>query len=209
MNIHFSPRQRQILTGTLLGDASLRINRRRGRNASFSVTHCDKDKEYLFWKYKELESTGLPLRLPKSSVRQVWGKSYTSWRLASRVHPLLTSYYYLFYPDGKKELTPEVLDLLDDLGLAVWYMDDGALTSIDNGQFFRITMATQGFTLEENKLMRNWLKDKYSLGFWLHLAHGEKWILGTDQKEQVKQFLGIVSPHIIPCMRRKIRLSRG
>ncbi len=139
---------RQIILGTLLGDGHLFIPKRRPsrpvpqadlpRNARFTTSSCEKDKGYILWKFHELEPTGLfpPPKPKKRSTGRI------QWVLESRRNPLFTELHKLFYPDGKKRLPLGVLDELDDLGLAVWYMDDGNL-GLNSSGLPRVRIATQ------------------------------------------------------------------
>ena len=105
--------QEQILLGTLLGDGHLQMRTGR-KNASFSVKACDRDRDYVFWKYKNLRSMELFLHPPKKFAnRPEFGrypsKVYFAWRLQSRADPILTQYHRLFYQNGRRWLLERYL----------------------------------------------------------------------------------------------------
>jgi len=52
-------RQREIIIGTLLGDASLEKN---GKYSRLRIAHYGKQKEYVFWFVKELQPFSLEPR---------------------------------------------------------------------------------------------------------------------------------------------------
>jgi len=205
--------QRQIILGTILGDGHLLIPKRRPsrglpkvdlpRNARFTTSSCEKDKDYVLWKYHELESTGL-FRPPKPKRRNT---GRIQWILESRRSPLFTGLHKLFYPEGKKRLPIEVLNELDDLGLAVWYMDDGNLSNrthhcLSYGRDLQhhsvtVRLSTQCFSTEGSQLIRDWLRDRFGIK-----ARGTD-LITISRREEVNKFLSIVSPHVIACMSRK------
>jgi len=205
-NIVLSPRQEQIILGTSLGDGSLSIGKR-SRNARFSTSSRNQDREYVFWKYRELESTGLFLHPPQQRLRQTPFGSSFGWGLRSRAHPVFTEFHRLFYPDGKKTAPVEVLDKLDDFGLAIWYQDDGYF-HWHHSEYPRVSLCTYGFSLEENQVIGDWFKGKYGLLFKLQTRPralgGKAYRLALGRTQEVQRFLDIVKPHIHPCMGRKL-----
>jgi len=197
-----SLKQHQIVLGTTLGDGHLSL---KGVNAQM-ITSCKMpDKQYIDWKFKEVESTGL-FRPPFSHI----GKSfrvdnYESWRLESRRHPYFTGIHSLLYYQGRKKLTKPLLEQLEPLGLAVWYMDDGNLS---HQRTPRISLA--GFPEEEVALTRDILGEKFGLNFRLSksiggILHRERWTLRMNSKES-HEFFHLIGEYIseIPCMSRKI-----
>jgi len=202
-------RQEQIILGTLLGDSDLRMTTVRSRNALFRNGHCDKDREYVFWKYKELETTGLFRHIPKLTVRQFKDRTgfRTRWWFRSRSHSVFTELHKLFYPNGKKIVPPEVLEKLGDLGLAVWYMDDGSLSLGRPGRPM-VSLCTEGFSLEENCLVRDWFKSKYGLSFKFIERSLGAYRLRLSRRYEVYEFVDIVRPYIVPCMERKINFRK-
>lgn len=125
-------RQEAILTGTLLGDANLQL-RGLAKNATLRLAHGGKQVDYLRWKADELRPliTASPkLRWIRSTKREV---VHASWSVWSRSHPLLTSFFRTFYPDGVKSISEDVVQKMSavdiPLEMAVWYMDDGCLDS--------------------------------------------------------------------------------
>lgn len=196
-----TPKQEQVLIGTLLGDASLSPGRYK---ASFRVSHCGKDLGYIFWKYEQLKGME-PFHLKPYRVRT----RRSMFLLRSRGCPTFTKLLRLFYPEGKKVAPIEVLEGLDPLGLAVWYMDDGYLglktRRCDGIPRYYIKLATCSFSLDENRMIQDWFKMKYGFEFRV-CPWGKNYLLRLRKNNQVENFLEIVSPYVsqVKCMSRKL-----
>ena len=190
----------QILLGSLLGDGGLDMG---SRNARFTVKHCSRDRNYLFWKFSILRATGWFVGLPKFRPNRNSG----SWRIQSMQVPTFTDYYHLFYHDGRKGVLLEVLNKLEPLGLAVWYMDDGHL-GYSYGIYPSVWLYTQSFSREENLMIQLWLRQKYGVRLNLtKVKTGSGFLLKSSAQCEARKFLKIVTPYILPCMARK--LERG
>ena len=199
-DVILSLEQEQIIIGTILGDGHLQPSKS-ARKAQFFTSSCDKDKDYVFWKYYELKSTGLFLKPPKHKRRQTPFGHSSSWKLWSKTHSLFMGYRKLFYPNGKKVVTREILDKLDDLGLSVWYMDDGSLAQKRRGQ--RITLHCV-YSSHEYELVMDWLEQRFNLHFMIRKSEGRPIGLAIHKREEVVRFLDIIRPHIHSCMERKL-----
>jgi len=209
--------QEQVIIGTVLGDGGLYIRDGGKCNALFKVTHREADKEYLFWKYEMLKSSGIFLRPPSrrlKKARHEGGHVYFHWKLSSRRLPIFTAYHKMFYPNGKKIVTQEILDRLEPLGLAVWYMDDGSLVSrsprIRKSGIVHLvagrnmSLSTMGFTYEENVLIRGWILERFNILFRVS-RHYQLWGLRLGRRAEVNKFLDIIRPYLVPCMERKFK----
>jgi len=200
----FSPTndQKQVILGSVLGDCFLKRPRSLGDNSQFKLKHKADDRGYIFWIWDMLKSTSLFPDPPKLEPN---GKSPPYWGLISRSHPIFTEYRKLFYPAGTKIVTSGILNQLDDLGVAVWVMDDGSL----DRKHKKFKLCTNGFTYEENKLISEWFILKYNLA--LRLAkkveedgHHNYFLISRHQQE-LRDFLSRIDYYLklVPCMARK------
>lgn len=123
----------QILIGSLLGDGCIRLGKR-DRNARFCEVHSLKQSDYLRWKaeifIKHFGGSVTPYPphshyLSKNDGSQIKVKGTGGFALHTRTSPVLTEFYYRWYPNGKKIIPEEDIEKLSPLGLAVWYQDDG------------------------------------------------------------------------------------
>lgn len=123
--ITLTERERSIILGSLLGDGYITRGRWKGIQANARVTFMQGEERlaYLQWKRDELSRWVLsPIDGPQTT--QYGGQVY---RFRTISHPLFTKIHEAIYPDGvkPKRITPQILSWLDDLALAVWFMDDG------------------------------------------------------------------------------------
>jgi len=147
-DIKLSSDEDQIILGSLLGDMYCGIHHT-CKNAHIEEAHSKKQFSYLYWKLEKLSSLTFNLRKTKIGALH----------FDSRVHPILNSYYRLFYKDGKKTVNRDILDKLDALGIAVWYMDDGSYPK----NSYSCTLHTNGFSHEENVLIKQWFEEKWDI----------------------------------------------
>ncbi len=144
--------QHDLIVGSLMGDSSLR---KRKNLTYFRSTHSEPQKEYLIWQYNQLnEFIKGGIYINKRSNRQNLEYSFNTLS-----HPIFNFYYNLFYKNGRKGITKKVLELLNPFSLAVWVCDDGSYCIKQD----YIILCTNSFTYSENKLIRDYFKDKWGL----------------------------------------------
>jgi len=156
--ITFSETEKAVLMGSLLGDSTLQ---KRGENSfRYQVAHGIQQREYVMWKYSKLSrlcQTTQPPREITNRRGQVSCEFYTSSGL------YLKDLYDLFYKQDLqnrnrfiKTITPElILQLpMNPIVLAVLFMDDGSVRN----DCYAGKIATQCFSLEENNLLKDYLK---------------------------------------------------
>lgn len=154
--------QHSVLVGSVLGDANLHINSN-AKNAYLKFVHGPKQLEYLHWKaahFSEFFNTMVPYHWDNK-----WGRSY---QLRTRSAGVFTKYHSLFYSRPRlecaagifpKRITPEILDSVDDIALAVWYGDDGSL-NVEKKESYRnsMTLALGGLSRPEYSLIAEWFR---------------------------------------------------
>lgn len=125
------------------------------------VAHSTKQECYLRYKHdllKEYSTTG-GIRYSKT-YNDRYKLGYTEeYRFKTKCDPIFNTYRELFYPDGKK-IVPDSISELDELGLAIWFMDDGYRTGRNlKGAVF----ATHSFSEEDKQKLLNLLQNKFGL----------------------------------------------
>jgi recombination protein RecA len=116
---HLNQDQWQVMYGSVLGDGSIqRHNRSQDSLPQMRWTHCTKQKDYLLYKVglmgKHIATTG--------QCRPHKNKATNGFAAES------TPLYELNCIAGYKEdynIPEEIADNLNELGLAIWYLDDG------------------------------------------------------------------------------------
>ncbi len=186
---------RDLILGSLLGDGSIKIHSKY-KNARFSFKHSIKQKDYFFWKIKQLEEI---------SSKKCWWKQKSGFnenivfRYQSNALPILSELYNLTHPKGALKIRRKWLNQLTALSLAVWWLDDGSI--ISNGR--KGVICTDAFSEKENKLLKHYLLKvwgvKTSLGKVSRIYKGDKkiyWRLWLRSTEELKVFLRIILPYV-------------
>lgn len=141
--------QKSIITGSILGDGSLR--RAQGRiNALLEINHSFASKDYVDWKYEHLKNL---VRTPPK--RRKGNEGRIAYRFTTQSLSVITRFYERFYQDGKK-IIPKDLNL-DPLVMAVWFMDDG------NKTYNALYLNTQQFDLDDQQKLLNQLFDQWKI----------------------------------------------
>lgn len=197
--------ERNIIIGSILGDGSLSLYGR-SKNAYYREHSCIKQVPYRKWKAEK--SSNLDFRLNERCKYP---------KLSSPSHLIYTDLYNKFYKDRTKILTKENIKLLDHpIGLACLYMDDGSLViskSYKKNKIYLypiIYIYTLNFTLSENILLKNYIKEKFDVNFNLKKRKdGQKCILQLSKRNEIMKFIDLVKPYVeeIPCMKYKVNIK--
>lgn len=155
-----SDTERQVLYGTLMGDAHLQ---KRGQSYRVKVNHSAAVSEYVDWKYDKLRRL-CPTTQPPKLVKNGKYLEYEFYLSSSDIYEEL---HRLFYQpidnNGKisyvKTITPELLKNLPKgpLFIASWYMDDGS----KRNDSFAGKLATQSYSPEEHILLKDYFQEVY------------------------------------------------
>jgi recombination protein RecA len=119
-----SDQQWQMILGGLMGDGHLAPNRRGGNGVRYRMGHGAKQVEYLDWKVAMLGN------IPSSRSERANGAVHVDFTPLPELSELRE---VMYWGDGKKHLTEDVLKALTPLALAVWYMDDGSFALRSKG----------------------------------------------------------------------------
>lgn len=199
----FPSRQLDVIIGSLLGDARLECRSKGIRGsytARFRVHHGNKQKEYVWWKYEILKD--LVSQAPKeiSWTNEKRNLNEVSWYFHTKTLKSFGIIHEVFYKNRVKEFPKDILPLWSDRMLAIWFMDDG---SNNNGN---ITLNTHSFSLEYQKVIVDFLKDKYSIKPTI-VKDRNCWKISIGSYDY-NHFLSIVEPFIAPSMIYKIVCPR-
>ena len=191
-----------ILIGMVLGDSYIGVNKTKTL-AYLEILHKGSHKPYLIWKQKLLNYKF------ETTFRYKNNNGYDAFRVRTKFERKLIYLRKDFYINGKKTVKSNLLNRLTDLGLAIWYMDDGCLSlGRKNGKINRrnIFLNTQGFGLEGNLLIQKWLLSKYEISSNINQNRGFRLRLNTSN---TLKFIEIIAPFVslIPCMKYKIDLK--
>lgn len=180
--------QKSVIVGSMLGDGYLRIVPGR-KDAFLEINHSYKAKEYADWKYLLLED--ITKSGPK--VRKGNGKR-VAYRFYTKQHPEITDFFRIFYINGKKHIPDKLI--LDNISLAIWYMDDGSKCGKDN-----LYLNTQQFDITDQQKLILALS---TFGLKVTLQKDKIYYRLRFLKESVYQLQNLIEKYIIPSMRYKL-----
>ena len=180
-----------VIIGSLLGDARLECRSKGIRakyTARFRVHHGYKQKEYVWWKYEILKD--LVSREPReiTCINKRRNLKEVSWYFHTKSLKNFGIIHEIFYKKGVKRFPTEILPILSDKMLAIWYMDDGS----NNGG--NITLNTHSFSLEDQQIIADFLKEKYHINPTI-VKDRNQWKISIGRYDYGR-FLSIVSPFI-------------
>jgi len=195
-----TPDQHAFIVGTMLGDGYMEITHT-SENARMYFEHSTAQREYVEWKYNMMKPyVKVPMR-ERSRMRL--GKELHSCLFRTVSHPVFTDYHRMIYHSGVKVVTNELADLIEPLSLATWVMDDGAKAGN------AMVLCSESFTPPEQERLCAVIKKKYGL---IALLQNNGKRKGNNQsiyrifipKRSMTDFLSIIGPHVIDCMRYKV-----
>jgi len=206
------PTTKQILLGSLLGDGGLFIQGTHKKTIQYLEGHCMEQKEYLLWKNKYLKFHYYEYIGKDHCIKGRLIKGRTKSCLSSRWHPELDKLYAKYYKDGKKNVEA-ILEDMDDVGMLVWYLDDGQYSPIPIQVFF----ATLSYNKNEHSHISKWFeKRNISVTIQKIRMHknDEKTYFQTrsygDNARKIREIVEKEMIHLqVPvCMRYKIRKKK-
>lgn len=204
MKTKINKESRNLLIALLLGDGTI------SNNFVFKLSHVIEQKDYLAWKIKQLNDSGIRNNGIKSYICT---KGYNEGRevIYSQLNiiPFVKLLRRVFYKPKKIISNRRMLNRLDARGLAIWYMDDGHINIRK-----RKDGTTKGIAIkiatclpkEDNQIIIDYFKDVWNINFYQFAEGRQTHSLGCGATE-AKKFIAIVKPYIleIPSMCYKIR----
>lgn len=197
--IPLSQSVKSIILGSVLGDGSLLINNGY-RNAVFTFRHSIIQKEYFDWKVKTLDEIS---SLNSVHLQEPDGYSKNKKIIfKSKAIEQLTEIYNVLKVKKKIFIRRSWLNHLTPLSLAIWWCDDGTLTS--SGGVF----CTYGFPEEQVITLAKYLEVVWGLNARCCVIKTKIKLLESGNhnkgiyfkvwlnKTEVKKFLRIIIPYI-------------
>ena len=180
----------QIIIGTLLGDGSISLNKSNNLG-TLRFTHSNKQKNYCIWKTQKLKRLMYFERSFKENSRldSRTNNVYKSHCAISKQTVYFKDIHDRWYSNinGKniKHINKTDLYKLNELGLAVWFMDDGCHE--DSGYL----IATMCFSDEDLQIIKNFFKDKWNIDIAIR-SNKEIYISSKFRSK----FKSLISPYI-------------
>jgi len=202
--------QKEILVGTLLGDATLSKSKSIALNVKFEQKLAN--KEYVNHLYEIFEPyVGTPPR-----VRNITGGGakdrHSIWFRTYR-HIDFKFYYDLFYrktnnnnsTDLRKKRVPKLIHkFLTPRALAYWYMDDGSCyyKKSKNSQQKVHNFNTQSFSYEDIKILKEALKLNFN--FDTNIYRDRDYYLLYIQPQSTDGFTKLIKPFLLEIFDSKL-----
>lgn len=165
--------QRETLVGLMLGDGHLAPSRQKNNRYNpiayrLVILQSDKHKEYVFHLYNIFKQlVKKPPQCYEFYDKRNPGKIYRRWYFSTTLHSCLKFYGNMFYVYNTtslryvKRVPKNICKFLTTLGLAYWYMDDGAAKW--QGRSLGLRYCTDNFTLREVGILTRCLIHKFGL----------------------------------------------
>lgn len=151
--------QEQFVFAKLIGDGCITKSRHHAEY-HFEFSHEEKQRDYAVECADILKDFGTYSEKTRSRDPRLYKKhTWVECCFKSIHNKDFTRIYRYFYENGKKVINSEILSMIDEKGLAIWYQDDGHKDKNSKAGYLN----THSFTLEENQLIVNWLQSKFSI----------------------------------------------
>lgn len=146
-----------------LGDGYIPPPRSSKCNVHFRMNHGISQKEYVLHKKKLLEQVGI-----ESVFREYTDKKgFKVCYVLTKRYPEILEARKILYPNGKKSISKELIEMLDERSLAYLFQDDGGAevltskykSSIGKKYINNFVLNVCSFDLDSVENLSNWLKE--------------------------------------------------
>ena len=197
--LRLSDVQREMLVGTLLGDACLETQNA-GRTYRLKIEQGAAHADYVQHLYEVFREW--VLSPPRSKQGQTRGVTTINLAFQTVSHEEFAEFGRLFYRDRRKIVPENIGEVLTARGLAYWYMDDGSMKSSESkGVLFN----THAYQPDEINTLIAVLRE---------FGLGAKQRMQTDGAQiyvsgrSFERFVELVDPYVIEAMRYKVPQPR-
>lgn len=206
MKTKITKESRNLLIALLLGDGTICSNN------VFKLAHAEQQKDYLEWKIKQLNNSGIRNNGLKSYIKTCgYNTGATVYYTQLNIIPFTKVLRRVFYKPTKILGNRKMLNRLDARGIAIWYMDDGHINirkdKDGRPMGFYIKIATC-LPKEQLQIIIDYFKEVWNINFYMfHEGRKEdSFSLCCGTKEGLK-FINIVKKYVlqVPSMVHKIQ----
>lgn len=199
-----SKEQKSLLIGLLLGDGTI------SSNYVFKLSHSESQREFLEWKVRLLNEFGFKNNGIKEYISTCGyniGKKvlYSQMSLNPTIKALRRTVYV-----PKKTITRKLLNWLNPLGLAIWYMDDGCVNVNTSNQRASIQHTIKFATCVDEETVQiiiDYFLEVWDIKFRPFKEGKGTFSIASSSENDFKKFVQIVRPYIeqVPSLLYKIR----
>lgn len=202
---------RGILVGMVFGDGYLNVRHRlkdekyKYESSELVIVHSVQQRDYLIYKSELVRKIfGGNHTIREKTIALANGKTYFGCGF-SKSNKYFRILKRIMYPNNKKTITSQSLNMLTAHGIAIWYMDDGHARRNINNQGFVSSVSTNIATCcpeDEASLICKWFKELYDIQFKPFPEKGSFSIRCNTQESH--KFARLIEKFIIPSMRYKL-----
>lgn len=196
--------QKSLLIALLLGDGTI------SSNYVFKLSHSEEQREFLEWKVKLANEAGFKLNGIKEYISKCGynvGKNvlYSQFSINPTIKALRRTVYI-----PKKTITRKLLNWLNPLGIAIWFMDDGCInvnTSKQRSSIQHTIKIATCVDLSTANIIINYFNEVWNIKFRLFNEGKNTYSIASSTEEDCFNFVKLVKPYIIqvPSLLYKIR----
>lgn len=204
-----SPSQKQLVLGSYLGDGSI-IRTKSSSGAYFTCSHGEAQESYLRWKANSLAGFGGCKVRSYSNNRGFSRKDGVAYNFRTANSMQFLELKNMSF-DGNKRISEDILNALDERGLAVWYMDDGGYNGDERKKIRNtgsVNLNLYSFNSEDVDLLQKWLLAKFKLKFSKYeIRETKRGFVGyrlSASGQNARNFSKLVAPYIHPNLNYKL-----
>lgn len=207
------PDKIKILIDMTIGDGSVSKRKEAKNSYQFEIVHGEKQFEYLEKKCSILKEYGYPAKIMTYDYKDRTSTSRNYSRIRFCTKEAHTVHKYI-YNKGRKGIDKSLLSVLDRRSLAYWFYDDGNTSSRNirkKGKYVYVfekpwvwtySICVAGVPYEEAELIRDWLKEKFSIHSTVQdKLHPKIAIQNTRSKDILKM---LIEDYVTESVRYKI-----
>lgn len=204
----FNKESRSLMIGMLLGDGSV------SSNNVYKIAHCEAQKDYLEWKIEQLNKRGIRNTGLKSYIKTCgYNPGVPVYYVKLYSVPFIKVLRRVFYKPKKILGNRKLLNRLDGLGIAIWYMDDGHInirkskTGKIHGFYIKISTC---LPKNQVQIIIDYFKEVWDVQFYMfHEGRKEDSFSICCGTRQGLKFIEIVKSYVmqVPSMIHKIQFD--
>lgn len=203
--MEYNKEQMALIIGCFLGDGHLTKYKNKHNNTQLSIQHSGDQLSYLEWKRDLFTRNGFTV----SKIYDV-SRKFPAYRFNVTLGESGNILRHQLYPNNNRTITRHHLNYLNDLSLAIWFMDDGcrkvSWDKVKNKCTGRaLHLSTQAFNYEEHLIMQTYFKKVWGVETKIYKDR-EHFRLSINATN-AKIFIPIIRPYIHESLLYKIDLK--
>lgn len=190
-------KQRDLIIGLAIGDGSINCGR-------LQILQCEKQKKYVEWKYQLLNSYGIKT----TDIKEKNNNGFKAYYFKTIPYDFIKTIGNTLY-SPQKRITRKILNRLNPITLAIWYMDDGGLSQKRANGIIHANdlMLNTGLQKEENQVIIDYFAEVWDIHF-TQVKNHNVYRLRCGTKE-ARKFIEIVKPYVdeVGCFDYKVNIK--